>query len=79
MTARQIPSQDYYDNGCRVYPRCLECPLPHCVLTLSEDSPSMTVSELRKQFGLMHTFGLTVRSISSYADVPEKRVESLLA
>ena len=39
--AHQIYESAYADIGCPVYPKCLECPMPVCVLDLTERSGTL--------------------------------------
>ena len=71
--------EGYYDNGCSVYPKCLSCPLPRCVLTLKEDVPTMTEDELSMQFRMMQSHGVTPHAIMSFTWLPAHRIEELLA
>jgi len=77
---RELPNEfgkGFEDNGCRVYPKCLQCPLPRCVLTLQEDVPTMTRDELRDQFQMMRMLGVTVAAIRSITHLTDREIESM--
>lgn len=82
VLSRALPSDTgshvFEDNGCKVYPRCLSCPLPRCVLTLQEDAPTMTREELKEQATVMHALGVSVPSLASYFTRPRWFIEKLL-
>ena len=60
----------YKDEGCRLFPSCLKCPLPVCVYEDSRAIKRMRDQEILKRYRegyspreLAQMFGITIRTI----------------
>ena len=63
MSKGVVISEIYRDTGCYLYPSCLECPFPDCLL----DTYPLVLSELRRVEA--ETLAKQGKSVSEIAEV----------
>ena len=66
----------YKDNGCALFPNCLECPFPKCI---ADSIPSLLIATKRAEARELAKRGMSKAEIAQRLSVSERTVRRYLA
>jgi hypothetical protein len=69
---------EYPDNGCELYPSCLNCPLPDCVYDLPRGISQVKLEQRNEQILQKAEEGVPTKEISRLFKVSVRTIQRIL-
>ena len=69
---------DWRDEGCEVFPSCLNCPLPRCVEEESRGQQRLRMAERNRRMAELRQRGKSVKEIAGLFGVSQRTVQRAL-
>ena len=69
---------NYPDNGCAVYPVCLECPLPYCIEEKPYGEQNVRLLKRAVEVDNLYKQGMSIRQLSTHFNISQRTVRRAL-
>lgn len=77
MADNAFQGVNWFDNGCRLHPKCLSCPEAVCVFELPDYSTTLRSRKQADQVNDLFAQGLKAREVASALNISLKTAQRL--